>query len=105
MKQFTFVYYGEPEFASPEDGAAHMSKWMAWVGGLGDAMVNPGLPVGKPLTVSSAGVSDGGGVNRLVGFSVVEADSIDAAVEMAKKCPHLAHGTIDVAEAMDRKMG
>jgi hypothetical protein len=44
-------------------------------------------------------------MNRLVGFSIVEADSIDAAVEMAKKCPHLAHGTIDVAEAMDMKMG
>jgi hypothetical protein len=105
MKQFTFVYYGEPEFASREDGAAHMSKWMAWVGGLGDAMVNPGLPVGKPVTVSATGVSDGSATNRLVGFSVVEADSIEAAVEMAKKCPHLDHGTIDVAEAMDMKMG
>ena len=104
MSNYVFAYYGEPKFKSPEEGAKYMTKWRAWADGLGDALVNPGYPMGKPKTVSSRGVSDGGGSNRLTGFSVVKAGSMDAALKMAKGCPHLEHGTVDVAEAMEMKM-
>jgi hypothetical protein len=33
-----------------------------------------------------------------MGFSVVKADSMDVALEIAKGCPHLEIGTIEVAE-------
>lgn len=104
MNNYVFAYYGEPKFASPEQGAKHMAKWKAWVGGLGDVLINPGAPFGKTKTVSSGGVSSSGGPNRLVGYSIVKADSMDAALEMAKGCPHLEHGTIDVAEVMEMRM-
>ncbi len=78
-----------------------MAKWQAWVGGLGDAVVNPGTPLGKSKTVSSGGVSDDGGSNALTGFSIVKADSMDAALEIAKGCPYLEHGTIEVAEVKE----
>jgi len=104
MPKYAFAYYGEPKFKSPEEGAKYMGKWNAWVGGLGDALVNPGTPFGKTKTVSSRGVSDGGGSNRLTGYSIVEAESMDVALEMAMQCPHLEHGTIDVAEAMEMRM-
>ena len=77
---------------------------MVWVGGIGDALVNPGTPLGKPKTVSSGGVSDDSGPNRLTGFSIVKADSMDAALEMAKGCPFLEFGTVDVAEVMEMGM-
>ena len=81
-----------------------MAKWKAWVDGLGDAVVNPGTPLGKSKTVSSAGVSDDGGSNPMSGFSIVTADSMDAALEMAKKCPFLEFGgTLEVAEVMEMK--
>lgn len=101
MSNYVFTYYGEPKFESPEEGAKHMAKWQAWVGSLGDVMVNPGTPLGKFKTVSSSGVSDDAGSNRLTGFSIVKADSMDAALEMAKGCPYLEHGTVGVAEAME----
>lgn len=105
MSNYVFAYYGEPRFKTPEDGAKHMAKWKSWMDGLGDALVNPGVPFKTPKTVSSDGVSDrGGGSNRLTGFSIVKAESMEAALEMAKRCPHLEHGTIDVAEAMEMKM-
>ena len=75
-----------------------MAKWKGWVDGLSDAVVNPGTPLGMSKTVSSSGVSDGGGSNPLLGFSIVKADSMDAALEMAKVCPYLELGTIEVAE-------
>ena len=48
MPNYIFAYYGEPTFESPEEGAKYMEEFMAWVGGLGDALVNPGNPLGKP---------------------------------------------------------
>jgi hypothetical protein len=78
-----------------------MAKWQAWVGNLGDALVNPGVPFGKSKTVNSSSVSDDAGSNRVTGFSIVKADSMDVAIKMAKECPHLEHGTMGVHEAME----
>lgn len=75
-------------------------KWKAWIGDLDDAVVNPGTPLGKSKFVSSSGVSDGGESEALTGFSIVEAESMDAALDMAKNCPFLEMGTLEVAEVM-----
>lgn len=80
-----------------------MAKFKAWIGGLSDAVVNPGTPLGMSKTVSSDGVSDSDGSNRLTGFSIVKADSMDAALKMAKGCPFLEICTIEVAEVMEMK--
>ncbi len=102
MSNYIFAYHGGKRPESPEEGAKLMAKWKAWVGGLGDAMANPGSPLGMSKTVSSGGVSDDGGSNPLLGFSIVKADSMDAALEMAKACPHLGlGGTLEVAEVME----
>ncbi len=98
MPNYIIAYHGGKKPESPEEGAKHMAKWKAWLGGLGDAVVNPGTPLGMSKTVSADGVSDGGGPNALTGFSVVKADSMDAALEMAKGCPFLDIGTLEVAE-------
>ena len=101
MSNYVFAFHGGKKPGSPEEGAKLMAKWKAWVAGLGDAVVNPGTPLGMSKTVSSGGVSDDGGSNPLLGFSIVKADSMDAALEMAKGCPHLEIGTIEVAEAKE----
>jgi len=101
MSNYVFAYHGGEMPESPEEGAKLGAKWEAWLGGLGDALVNPGNPVGKSKTVSSGGVSDDGGSNPLAGFSIVKADSLDAALEVAKGCPHLEHGTVEVAEVTE----
>ena len=101
MSNYVFAYHGGKKPESPQEGAKLMAKWKAWVGGLGDAVVNPGTPLGMSKTVSSGGVSDDGGSNPLLGFSIVKADSMDAALEMAKECPHLQLGTIEVAEVKE----
>ena len=100
MPDFIIAYHGGKKPESPEEGAKDMAKWKAWIDGLGDVVVNPGTPLGKSKIVSSAGVSDDGGSNSLTGFSIVKADSMDAALEMAKECPFLDIGTLEVAEVM-----
>ncbi len=101
MPEFIFAYHGGRKPESPEEGAELMARWRAWIDGLGDAMVNPGTPVGMSKTVSAGGVADDGGPNPLSGFSVVKADDMDAVLEMAKTCPFLEMGTIEVAEMLE----
>lgn len=104
MPQYVFAYHGGRKPDTPEEGAELMAKWKAWIDDLGDAMVNPGTPVGMSKTVSADGVADDGGPNPLAGFSIVEAKDMDAALGMAKSCPFLEMGTIEVAEAMQMEM-
>ena len=44
VTQYAFLYYGEPQFDSPEAGQAHQQKFFAWMRGLGAAVVNRGMP-------------------------------------------------------------
>lgn len=102
MPNYAFAYHGGKRPASREEGAKHMENWNAWVESLGDANVDPGKYLGMSKTVSAAGVTDDGGSNPLAGFSIVKADDMDTALELAKGCPHLdLEGTIEVAEILE----
>ena len=100
MPKFVFAYHGGKMPESPEEGAKVMAAWEAWFKGLGSAVVDGGNPVGMSKTVSAKGVDNNGGANPLSGYSIVQADNIDAACAMAKGCPILDHGTVEVAETM-----
>ncbi|MGI9357625.1 MAG: YciI family protein [Rhizobiaceae bacterium] len=100
MSEYIIAYLGGKKPDTPEQGAEHMAKWKAWLGGLGDAVVNPGTPLGASVIINSEGVSEDVRSDRLTGFSVVKAESLDAAVAIAKECPFLEMGTLEVAEIM-----
>ena len=105
MSKFILAYHGKPDIQSKEDGAAHMVKWQNWSQGLGDAVVDPGMPVGTSMTVSQDGVLEGGGSNPLSGITIIQAETMDQAISMAKSCPHLSGaGTIEIAQAMEMDM-
>lgn len=101
MPEFVFAYHGGKKPETPEAGAKEMEKWGEWFAQMGDAVVNPGNPVGQSWTVSGAGVSHDGGANPLSGFTVVRADSMEAAAKMAKGCPILASGSVEIAEVIE----
>ena len=69
MPNYIIAYHGElkkPE--SREEANTQKAKWERWVSGLGDAVVNPGSPMGMCKIVSSTGVSDDDGSNTMSGF-------------------------------------
>lgn len=103
MPNFIIAYHGEVnQPKSPEEASAHMAKWQAWVQGLGNAVVNPGSPLGKSKLVTPKGVAEDNLPDKMTGFSVVKADSLDAALEMAKSCPYVeVGGTLKVAQLME----
>lgn len=101
MPNYIIAYHGGREPESPEEGAKQMARWKEWLGGLGDDVVNPGTPLGKSKIVSTDGVSDYSGPASLTGFSIVRADDLDAALEIAKACPFVEIGTLEVAEVKE----
>ena len=103
MPKFIFAYHGGKMPETQEEGEQVMAQWMEWLGGLGEAVVDGGNPVGPSSTVHPDGsVTCDGGSNPLSGYSLVSADSIEQATEIAKSCPILqAEGSVEVAEAID----
>ena len=104
MPQFGLLYVGEPQFSSPEEGQANFQKYVAWLNGLGDAVVNRGIPMGPPTRVDADGVSSEERADRLTGLTIVEADDMDAAIEIAKACPYIDVAALDVVQIFEMNM-
>jgi hypothetical protein len=102
MANYMFAYSGGNGVAADEaQRDAQMAKWGQWFGQLGPAVVDGGAPTGTSKTVRTGGSVSDGGSRGLTGYSIVSADSLDAAVELAKGCPVLeVGGAVDVYEAI-----
>jgi hypothetical protein len=90
MKKYLLVVYG-PSADNEQDRAAGMALMAQWYGAMGSALVDPGAPFTAARTVSSDGVADAMGPHA-TGYNVVQAESLDDAIALAKKCPLLEHG-------------
>ena len=104
MAKFVLVYSGGGMPESEEEQAAVMAAWGAWYEGLGEAVVDPGNPFSPAVKniIPGGTVSDGPFGSQASGYSILNADSLDSALEMAKKCPMLdGNGQITVYEALD----
>ncbi|MBT4287499.1 MAG: hypothetical protein HOD92_09170 [Deltaproteobacteria bacterium] len=102
MPNYILAYHGGEQPKTPEAGAKHMSRYKEWLGSLGETLVNPPSPFGKKMSVSSEGVSECKDPNYMTGFCVVNAKSLEDAIEIAKGDPFLGmNGTIVVAEKIE----
>jgi hypothetical protein len=100
MANYLLAYHGGGMPETEEARARVMGAWGQWYQGLGDAVVDAGNPVGGAQTISSDGsVTEGGGSNPVSGYTIIAAESLDGAIEMAKGCPILdGGGSIEVCE-------
>jgi hypothetical protein len=75
---------------------------MEWLSSLGDAAVSPANPLKDTSTVNPDGSVSSGGVSTMSGYTIVEADSMEAALAMARACPFLdIGGSLEVSELME----
>jgi len=90
VANYLLVFHGGSMPESQEEGAQVMAAWTDWFGTLGDALVDGGNPASKSRTIAANGsVTDD--ASGPTGYSIIKADSLDAAVALAKGCPVL-HG-------------
>jgi hypothetical protein len=79
---------------SPAEQAKVMQAWQTWFGELGSNLVDGGNPfTPQAKSIASNGTVSNGPVGTMAsGFSIIKADSLGAAVEMARRCPVLQGG-------------
>ena len=99
MSQFIITYLGGDEPSSPEDGKKHFAKYKEWLASLGDAAVSPMNPFKDSMTVNPDGSVSSGSTAAMSGYTIIKADSMEAALNIAKACPFLdINGTLEVSE-------
>lgn len=97
--KYLLVYRGGGMPADEAAQAGATAAWGAWFARLGSALADPGNPASQSKSIASDGTVSGDGHPSISGYSIVSADSLDAAVELAKACPVLAVGaSIEVVE-------
>ena len=93
MAKFVFIYHAPttPAEAAPptsEQMSEVMQEWNAWAGKVGDGLVDFGTPLadGVRVTPDREVVPS---TREVVGYTILEAADLDAAVGLAKVHPHL----------------
>jgi hypothetical protein len=94
MANFVLLYSGGSMPESQAEQAAATQAWGAWYSGLGSAVVDGGNPfTAKAKRITRDGTVSDGPVGTIAsGYSILKADSLGAAVEMARHCPVLQGG-------------
>lgn len=94
MASFIFIYRAGPDPVPADRVAQNREAWRAWNIALQE---DYGIRVAGGKLVTSSGVSEYSGDVR--GASMVEFESMDAAVEVATRSPNLAFGgSVEVLE-------
>jgi hypothetical protein len=109
MKDFLLVYrtdYSQMPKASPEEMQAATKRWMDWIGGIAaqNKLSDRGnrlFPTGKVLSSGNV-ITDGPYAEikeSIVGYSMVKADSLEEALELAQDCPIFkTGGNVEIRE-------
>ena len=93
MKKFLVLYTAQTsamENMAQMDGEAknkEMAKWGAWMEKVGSGMVDMGAPLGSTAKVSKEGDSET--PSNLVGYSILQAESMDEVKKLLEGHPHL----------------
>lgn len=102
MAKYLLLYAGGKMPESEAEQAVVMSAWESWFGQLGGAVADPGNPFTPASKAIAADGSVKDGAGSASGYSIIEADSLDAATAMAKGCPVLQGGaSIGVYETFE----
>ena len=89
MKKFLVLYRSttsnkeQMTKATPEQMKAHMDAWMGWAKKSGTALVEMGAPLGDSTLIKGTA-----GQGHIGGYSIVQAESLDAAKKLFEGHPH-----------------
>jgi len=104
MTKYVLLYSGGGMPETEEEYAEVMKAWGAWYEKLGGAVADPGYPfspVAKKIS-SNGVVGDGPAGTMATGYTILEAESFEEVVEMAKSCPVLSGGAdISIFETLE----
>jgi hypothetical protein len=101
MPSFLVTYHGGGMPEGEQARQQAMADFGAWVGRTGDALADPGAPLGPAMTVSAHGIRPGDADGRVNGYSVLRTDDMDSAVALVRDHPFVIRGgSLQVTEAV-----
>lgn len=101
MAQYMITYLGGNQPSSPEEGKRHLAKYKDWLSSLGDSAVSPANPIKNTSTVNADGTVTGQSTTTMSGYTIIEAESKEMAIKIARDCPFLEiGGSLEVSELM-----
>ena len=90
LNTYLLLYSGGNMPATEADQKQVMDAWNSWFAKHGDAISDGGNPfTAKAKTIGSDGKVTDGAFAAATGYTLIKADSLDHAVEIAKGCPVL----------------
>jgi len=99
MTQYIIVYIGGNQPSTPEEGKQHFARYQAWLSSLGDSAISPMNPLKNTSLINPEGTVSNESITQISGYTIVEAQSMNEALEMAKSCPFLdIGGSLEVSE-------
>jgi hypothetical protein len=93
VSKFIYLYRGPAtpmEDMTEEQSSEAMAAWGKWISSLGSSLTDVGNPFGARAAVADDGTSPAPG--DLNGYSIVEADSLEAAKGLVDNHPFLSEG-------------
>lgn len=86
MKKFMLLHYGFVT-PTPEIGKA----WGAWFESIADSIVDGGnpFPIGREIRTDGTTTELPLGIDSITGYTIINADDLDAAAEIAATCPSI----------------
>lgn len=108
MAKYMVLYSGGMGMAAaPEEQQKIMEEWGVWYEKLGASIVDGGAPFAESKHLTGNGVEDGPlGDTPATGYTLIEADSLDAAAKACEDHPHIRHGgQVQVYSCMDMTQG
>ena len=101
MPRYLLAYHGGHVDESLEGRQRVMEAFGNWFAELGPRLIDPGNPVARAVTVNAGSVSEGGGANPVSGYTVIEADDMQTAIELVERGPIVQGGrTVEIVETM-----
>ncbi|MCL2417890.1 MAG: YciI family protein [Conexibacteraceae bacterium] len=95
MPQYVFSYHRSDEVVTGDPEVA--AEWMQWFGSIQSHVVEMGAPVGETRRLGNVD-SD----QIIGGYSIISADSLDHAAELAAGCPVLKAGQgLEIGELVE----
>jgi hypothetical protein len=91
MAKYLMVFYGGTMETDPKKAEKSMATWLKWYKDLGKAVIDIGAPTQPGKIIGSSGIKTLG-QNPVTGYSILQAENLDAAVALSKNCPIIANG-------------
>ncbi|HSX23635.1 MAG TPA: hypothetical protein VLE74_00870 [Candidatus Saccharimonadales bacterium] len=102
MTNFVFIYHNGGDMGDlPMEEVT--AAWKTWFGQLGDTLIDGGNPFNDGAQAVTKDSVSAVGNSPASGYSIVKADNMATALELAKSCPMLEHsstGSVEVYETM-----